>query len=120
MFMNYKDLQVWQKSFELSVLIYQITQKFPKAELFGLVSQMRRCAVSVASNIAEGKGRSSDADFARFLYMAKGSLNELECQVLIAHKVGYLTDDQQSKLLNACKIIVKMLMKFLQKLKAER
>jgi four helix bundle protein len=75
---NYKDLKIWQKSFQLSVDIYRITQDFPDTEKFGLVSQMRRSAISIFSNIAEGHGRSSDKDFSRFLNISIGSTNELE------------------------------------------
>lgn len=75
---------------ELALLVYRETTGFPKEEMFGLTSQVRRAAVSVASNIAEGCGRSSDVDFLRFLDMANGSLRELQYQVSLAHRLGYL------------------------------
>jgi len=90
---DYRDLKVWQKSMELTLTVYRETQCFPKDEMYGLVSQMRRAAVSIASNIAEGKGRSSDRDFAVFLCHARGSLHELETQAVIAERLGYFHKD---------------------------
>ena len=90
---NYKQLTVWQNAVELSVLVYQITKEFPAEEKFGLVSQIRRAAVSVASNIAEGAGRNSDGEFVQFLGIATGSLNELETQVIIANKLGFISEN---------------------------
>ena len=90
MIQSYRDLVVWQKSVELSVEIYKITSKFPKDELYGLVSQMRRSAVSIPSNIAEGKNRGTRKDFAQFLRISYGSGAELETQLEIAHQLQYL------------------------------
>ena len=92
MIKDYKDLVVWQKAMELVTAIYQATQAFPKEELYGLTSQLRRAAVSVPSNIAEGQGRLTRGEFRQFLGQAKGSLSELETQLLIAHNLGYLQD----------------------------
>jgi len=86
----YRDLIAWRKATQLAVEICRVTQKFPKDELYGLTSQMRRAAVSVASNIAEGKGRYSRKEFAQFLYRARGSLLELETQLFIARELQYL------------------------------
>jgi len=86
----YRDLIAWRKATQLAVEIYRVTQKFPKDELYGLTSQMRRAAVSDASNIAEGKGRYSRKEFAQFLYRARGSLLELETQLFIARELQYL------------------------------
>jgi four helix bundle protein len=86
----YRDLIAWRKATQLAVEIYRVTQKFPKDELYGLTSQMRRAAVSVASNIAEGKGHYSRKEFAQFLYRARGSLLELETQLFIARELQYL------------------------------
>ena len=91
---NFRELKVWQKSMELSFSIYKITENFPAYELYGLLSQMRRAAVSVASNIAEGAGRESDAEFSHFLDIARGSSFELETQLIIANKLNY-TDHQE-------------------------
>jgi four helix bundle protein len=84
MSVSYRDLKVWQRSMNLVLSVCATTRHFPKEELYGLVSQMRRSAVSVPSNIAEGKGRSTDRDRAHFYFQARGSLLELETQILIA------------------------------------
>jgi four helix bundle protein len=87
---SYRDLIAWRKATDLALDIYRSTKKFPKEEVYGLTSQMRRAAVSVASNIAEGKGRYSRKEFAQFLYRARGSLLEVETQLFIAKELGYL------------------------------
>ena len=92
---TYKDLDIWQKGMDLSVLIYEVTKKFPVDEKFGLISQMRRCAVSIPSNIAEGSARNSYKEFVKFLHIALGSLAELETQLLLATRLGYLEKDFQ-------------------------
>lgn len=84
-------LEVWQEAMHLVQEIYQLTQKFPKYELYGLASQMQKAAVSIPSNIAEGAARGSKKDFVRFLYIARGSLAELETQLNISQNLGYLT-----------------------------
>ena len=94
----YKDLVAWQKAVLLVTEIYRVTKKFPKDELFGLTSQVRRAAVSIPSNIAEGQGQLSKGDFRRFLGHARGSLLELETQILIAQNLDYLTKDEVSQL----------------------
>ena len=105
----YKDLKVWQRSLELVCEIYRQTQGFPKEEMYGLTAQMRRAAVSVCSNVAEGKGRSSDKDFVLFLCYARGSLLELETQVIIAQKLGYLQRNAQDEIEKRTAEIGKML-----------
>ncbi len=95
---DHRNLRAFQLADELALLIYRETASFPKEELFGLTSQIRRAAVSVASNIAEGCGRSSDVDFLRFLDMANGSLRELQYQISLAQRLGYLPS--QSPLLD--------------------
>jgi len=87
---SYKDLRVWNLSVSFALDIYRQTQAFPREEMYGLTSQLRRAAVSVASNIAEGKGRRSDKEFLFFPYHARGSLLEVETQLLIARKLNYL------------------------------
>ncbi len=96
---SYKDLIAWQKAIELTTAIYATTQKFPKEEMFGLTSQLRRAAVSVPSNIAEGQARNSSREFGHFLTIALGSLNEAETQLLIAQKLGYLAPETVAILL---------------------
>jgi len=95
---SYKDLIAWQKGMELVSLIYDATEKFPSHEQFGLRSQLRRAAVSVPSNVAEGKAHYSNRDFVRFLRHARGSLAEIETQVLIAQQRQYLTSESAAKL----------------------
>ena len=90
---SYRDLRVWQCSMKLVVSVYTITQCFPKQELYGLISQLRRAAVSVPSNIAEGKGRLTDRDRAHFFSQARGSLLELETQILIAQELQYISSE---------------------------
>jgi four helix bundle protein len=89
---DHRNLRAFQLADELVLLVYRETVGFPKEEMFGLTSQVRRAAVSVASNIAEGCGRGSDVDFLRFLDMANGSLRELQYQISLAHRLGYLPD----------------------------
>ncbi|OGD66852.1 four helix bundle protein [Candidatus Campbellbacteria bacterium RIFOXYC2_FULL_35_25] len=84
---SFKDSIVWQKSIELSVNIYNVTENFNESEKFGLISQMRRCAVSIPSNIAEGSKRKTNKDFAQFLRIASGSAAELETQIIIAQRI---------------------------------
>ena len=99
---SYKDLVAWNKSMDLVTAIYQSTGAFPKDELFGITSQLRRAAVSIPSNIAEGQGRLSGGEFRHFLGQARGSLMEVETQVQIAHNLGYLQEDSLGVLLEAC------------------
>src|SRR5262249_3045343 len=88
---HYKDLLVWQKAIELVTQVYIVTRSFPREELYGLTSQIRRAAVSVPSNIAEGQARLSPGEFRQFLGIARGSLAELDTQLIIAEKLGYIT-----------------------------
>jgi four helix bundle protein len=106
---THKDLNVWKKSMNLVVLTYKITSQFPKEELFGLASQMRRAAVSIPSNIAEGHGRNSAKDLVRFLYFALGSASELETQVLISQNLGFITDDAFSQISELNTEVIKMM-----------
>jgi four helix bundle protein len=99
---SYKDLVAWQKSMDLVTAIYRATSVFPKDELFGLTSQVRRAAVSIPSNIAEGQGRLSEKEFRYFLGQARGSLMEVETQIQIAENLGYLAKDETRKLLATC------------------
>ena len=95
---SFRDLRVWQQAIELALRVYRGTEMFPKHELFGLAQQMRRAAVSVPSNIAEGKGHRSDREFQRFLLHARGSLMELETQILLANKLEYVSAEQATEL----------------------
>lgn len=86
---NYQRLKIWQDAMDISVEVFEITSKFPKEELYGLVSQMRRSAVSLVSNIAEGAGRNSNGEFNQFLGMSVGSSYELETQLIISRRLNY-------------------------------
>ena len=89
----HKDLHVWQKAMDLVERVYLLTKKFPDEEKYGLISQIRRAAVSVPSNIAEGAGRNGTREFTQFLYIALGSLSELETQIDIASRLNYVQED---------------------------
>jgi len=95
----HETLQCWKDAVELVVEVYRLTESFPSHELYGLTSQMRRAAVSVPSNIAEGVARRGASERRQFLYIARGSLSELETQVIIAGRLGYLQPDEQDRLL---------------------
>ena len=97
---NYQELIVWQKVMDLVELIYASSRSFPREEIYGLTSQLRRAAVSIPSNIAEGQGRRTTADFVRHLSIAYGSLRELETQTLIAARLKYLTKEKCQAILN--------------------
>jgi len=88
---DYKELEVWRVAMDLAESVYKFTRNFPKEELFGLTSQIRRAAVSIPSNIAEGASRAGSKEFLHFLHIARGSASELETQLLLAEKLGYVT-----------------------------
>jgi four helix bundle protein len=106
---SYKDLVAWQKSMDLVTATYRAAAGFPKGELFGLTSQLRRAAVSIPSNIAEGQGRLSEKEFRHFLGQARGSLMEVETQWQIAQNLGYLQKEQTAPLLQACSEVGRIL-----------
>src|SRR5579864_8854135 len=91
---SYRDLVVWQKAMDLVTVVYRITAQFPREEMYGLTSQLRRAAVSIPSNIAEGQGRHGVPEFRHFLRQSCGSLMELETQVLIAERLGYISPSE--------------------------
>lgn len=113
---DYKKYKVWEKSHQLTLDVYNATHAFPKEELFNLVSQMKRAAASIPMNIAEGCGRSSDKDFARFLYIALGSANELEYQIILSTELNFINKETGQDLLSKVEEIKKMLTSFIQKL----
>lgn len=106
---GYKDLRVWHQAMALAEHIYEATKSFPQDERFGLTSQMRRAAVSVPSNIAEGRGRGTDAELTRFCGIAYGSLMELETQAEFAHRIGFLANESLVSIMNDCAEVAKML-----------
>jgi four helix bundle protein len=113
---DYRDLVVWQKAIELTVCVYQITRAFPRDEMYGLISQMRRASVSVASNIAEGRGRLSPAEFRHFLGLAQGSIYELQTQLIVATKLSMMSTKEFDSAAILSNEISKMLTAFIQTL----
>ncbi len=106
---SYKELIVWQKSIQLVTDIYKLTKTFPKEEIYGLASQMQRAVVSIPSNIAEGNDRNSSKEFSQFLRIARGSLAELETQIIISEKLEYTNKEQIIPILNNCYEIGRMI-----------
>ena len=106
---RFKDLNVWQKAMDLTTEVYRITEKFPQAEKFGLISQINRSVVSIPSNIAEGAGRNSKKEFSHFLSIAIGSAFELETQLLIAQNLKYISGDKPKALVTELSNIQNML-----------
>ncbi len=116
---DYKDLISWQKSMQLAVEVYQLTQLLPKEETYGLSSQLRRAAVSVSSNIAEGYGRESTPEYARFLKIARGSMYETETQLYLCETLGFLTKAEIAPALSLCAEIGRMLNTMLRRLQTQ-
>ena len=115
---SHKDLIVWQRSMELVVAVYELTEKFPKSEIYGIISQMRRAAVSIPSNIAEGRRRGSKKDFRQFLIIAYGSGAELETQIEIAKRLSFCEKLDYNKVDSLLVEVMKMLNKMLSSLKS--
>jgi len=114
--LGYKKLNVYQKANELALLIYKITKNFPKDELFGLVSQMRRAAVSVPANIVEGYGRKTTKDKTHFYYISRGSLNELEYYLDLSLSLKYINNEEYDSLFNIRNDVGKLLNGFIKSL----
>ncbi len=114
---DFKDLKVWVKAHEATLAIYQSTGGFPREEIYGLTSQMRRAAVSVAANIAEGCGRRSDAELHRFLQIARGSASELEYHLLLARDLRFITDIEFKRLEARVVEVQRMLTSLVQRLR---
>lgn len=115
---TFKDLIVWQKSHELVLLVYKHTKDFPNDERYGLTSQMRRAAVSIAANIAEGSKRKSDKDYAHFLNMSEGSLEELKYYFILSNDLNYCNVDVCATLQELANEVGRLLAGFIKKLKA--
>jgi len=107
---NHKDLDVWKRSIEFVKVIYMLTSSFPKEEMYGLTNQIRRAAVSISANIAEGAGRNHKAEFKQFLYISLGSQSELETEIIIAKELGYIDNNIFEQIENDLIIIGKMLL----------
>ena len=106
---SYRDLRVWNTAISLALEIYRITQSFPQSERFGLTAQLRRAAVSVPSNIAEGHARSTRGEYKHFLSIARGSVAEMEVQLTLAKELGYLQPPALAKPLDHCDAISRMI-----------
>ena len=117
---DFRQLKVWEKSHQLALAIYKETKKFPKEELYGLTSQIRRSSMSTPTNIAEGCGRNTDADFARFLQIAMGSASETEYQLILAHDLEFLSKKDYEKLHNDVEEVKRMLASLLKTIRADR
>ncbi len=117
---DFKELKVWQKVHKLTLAVYKDTRSFPKEELYGLTSQIRRSASSIPANIAEGYGRSGDAELGRFLNIALGSAGELQYHLLLSHDLGFLDELTHDRLADEVSEIKRMLASFIKKLRADR
>ncbi|MFT3679489.1 MAG: four helix bundle protein [Ferruginibacter sp.] len=113
---TYRDLIVWQKAMSLVTDVYNVTKDFPAVEMYGLSNQMRRCAVSIPSNIAEGYGRNSTGDYKRFLQIATGSLFELQTQIEIGYNLDYLSKEIFQNLVDKTKELDRMLSSLIKKI----
>jgi four helix bundle protein len=111
---GYQDLVVWQRAVQLSVALYRATANYPREELYGLTSQLRRAGVSVASNIAEGWGRKSDGEFKHFLGMARGSNCELQTQLVIAEELGFGDEASRKRTMSLSHEVSKMLVSLMK------
>jgi len=117
---DYRDLVIWQKGLELSLNLYKVTKSFPQEERYGLISQIRKAAVSVPSNIAEGQARYSKKEFVRFLYFAKGSLAELDTQCIMAKELEYITENTYKGLSSKIDELQRMIFSLIRKLEGSR
>jgi four helix bundle protein len=115
---DFKNLTAWSRAHELTLEVYGVTKGFPRDEAFGLTSQLRRACASIPANIAEGCGRSGDAELARFLTIASGSASEVEYHLLLARDLNYLSQDKYVNLDGAVNELKRMLTAFIQRLKA--
>jgi four helix bundle protein len=114
---NYRDLQVWEKAHKLTLAIYQGTCDFPREERFGLTSQIRRSSASIPANLAEGCGRRSDGEMARFIQISMGSGSELSCHLLLARDLDLLKDTEYSRLNSDLEEVMRMLSSLSQKIR---
>ena len=117
---DFRDLAVWRKAHELTLAVYRVTKDFPKEQLYGLTSQIRRASSSIGTNVAEGCGKRTDADFARYLQNAFGSASELEYLLLLAFDLQFLKQADFEQLSNGTTEVKKMLAAFLRKLNTDR
>jgi len=113
---THKDLDVWKKAIEFVTMIYRMTSNFPKEEIYGLINQLRRAAVSIPSNISEGAARNSDKELLQYLYISRASVVEIETQLIIAHNLNYLKNEDLF-IIEQLKSIIRMLTSFINKVK---
>ena len=113
---NFREFEVWKRAIQVCKDIYKVTNTFPDSEKFGIVSQIRRASVSIASNIAEGSSRNSDVEFKRFLEIAMGSAFEVETQLIISKEIGYLSIEMMKKEVESIHVLQKKLNRFIAKL----
>ena len=118
MYFDFEKLEVWQKAHDLTLRIYKVTKEFPRDEIYGLTSQIRRSAASVATNIVEGKARSSKADYLKFLVIARGSLEETRYHLILARDLDYITLDKYTELSEAQATTARLLGGLIRSLKA--
>jgi len=116
---DFKQLKVWEKAHQLALAIYKATAQFPKEELYGLTSQIRRASMSIPTNIAEGCGRNTDAEFARFLQIAMGSASETEYELILAHDLEFLANEHYEKLQSRVEEVKKMLSSLIKTIRAD-
>ncbi len=116
---NYRELKIWQRSMDFVEKIYKISSGFPKEEKYGLIAQIRGCAVSIPSNISEGAGRATNKQFKYFLEISMGSINELQTQIELAHRFTYIPKDAYEELIDEGLQIYKMILAFYNSLKDE-
>ena len=117
---DFRQLKVWEKAHQLALAVYKVTKGFPKEELYGLTSQIRRSNMSIPTNIAEGCGRNTDAEFARFLQISMGSASETEYQLILARDLEFLTKEAHEKLHMGVEEVKRMLASLLKTLRADR
>ena len=117
---DFRDLKVWERAHQLTLRVYKVSAHFPREELFGLISQMRRCSASIGANIAEGCGKQGNNEFQRFLQIASGSASELEYHLLLARDLHFLTETNYRELNNELSTLRRMLTSLLQKIETER
>jgi four helix bundle protein len=110
---NYRDLQVWNKAHALTLELYRISQRFPREEIYGITSQLRRAAVSIGANLAEGCGRRTSTELARFVRIALGSASELDYHLLLSRDLGFMAVDEFTRALSTLTEVRKMLTSFL-------
>lgn len=117
---SYRDLKVWPQGMDLAEACYRVTRGFPKDELYGMTSQIRRAAASIPANVAEGRGRESPGEFIQFLRVAQGSLKELETHLLLSERIGLMPTKDTAAILDRCEAVGKMLRALIRSLQARR